>query len=355
MIRWPLKNRATPIGVDLGASSVKLVQLSADRRQLVEAVRWDLPPEDASAQGPAPPESFIEALRQARRNRNFRGRDAVVCLGRNELFLQNLRVPKVTGQELDRLVEQEAAGRVPFALTDTEIRYLEAADIRHGESTLREVILCACHRPELERMLEIIEGADLNPVAVDIESNAIVRSYARQFRRDEDRHVRSMLVHVGYSGTGVVIAEGDQTLFVKYIGVGGRDLDEAVAKHLQMSFVEASALRRHNGDRRADQQDPEVAQSIGDATRPIVEKLIHEISLCIRYHSVTFRGKPLMRMVLGGGEANDTLREVLSRRLDLKCEIFDPLRNLGNLPRTLRQGQWDIATGLALREVDSVS
>jgi type IV pilus assembly protein PilM len=152
-----------------------------------------------------------------------------------------------------------------------------------------------------------------------------------------------------------VIVEGDHTLFVKYIDIGGRDFDDAVAQHLDMPKNEAIALRRNNGDRRADQQDEEVAQSVAEATRPVFEKLISELSLCIRYHSVTFRGKPLMRAVLGGGEANESLCNLLSRRLDLPCDLLAPLREFSEQTRSQRAGQWDVAAGLALREAGATS
>ena len=354
MIRSLLKNRYSPIGVDLGSHSVKLVQFTADRKQLIDAVRWDLPANKAvTGDAKVKSAALVDALKQARRNRAFRGRDVVLCLGHDQLFLQNIRVPKSDESDLNRLVQQEAAGRVPYSVSETEIRYLKAAEVRHGDSTLQEVILCACHRPALEQTLQVIEQADLRPVAVDIESNALVRAYVRQFRRDDDRSKRSMLVNIGQSATVAVIAEGDHTLFVKHIDVGGKQFDAAVANHLQMTLTEASALRRNNGDRRADQQDPEVAESMAEATRPGVEKLISELAHCIRYHSVTFRGKPLIRMVLGGGEANETLREILGRRLDLACELFTPLRNFESQVRSTRSGQWDVATGLALREVEA--
>ena len=353
MIRLLPKKRYGPIGVDLGACSVKLVQLSADHKNLVEAVRWDLPPADPSKKNGPPAEALVDALKQARRHRKFRGRDAVVCLGRNELFLQNVRVAKASDDELPRLVQQEAAGRVPYSVAETEIRFLEAAEVRHGDSTLREVILCACHRPVLDELLRVVEEADLHPIAVDIESNALVRSYLRQYRRDEDRLKRSMLVHIGHSGTAVVITEGDHTLFAKYVDIGGQDFDAAVAQQLQMRTTDAAALRRNNGDRRADQQDPEVAQSITDATRPVVDKLVSELSHCVRYHSVTFRGKPLMRMVLGGGEASDSLRELLTKRLDLACDLFAPLRDFASQTRGTRPGQWDVAAGLAMRTTEA--
>jgi type IV pilus assembly protein PilM len=203
----------------------------------------------------------------------------------------------------------------------------------------------------LERSLEIIERAGLKPVAVDVEPAALLRGYARQFRRDEDRELRTLLVHVGHARTMVVIAQGDDILFLKYIDVGGRQFDEAVARRLEMLPAEATALRKHNGDRRADQQDPEVARGVADGVRPVVERLANELSMCVRYHSVTFRGQPLVRLLLGGGEATQPLLDALSPRLNLKCELSDPLRGYTAALPPGRKGQWDVAAGLALREL----
>src|SRR5215471_10126459 len=102
-----------------------------------------------------------------------------------------------------------------------------------------------------------------------------------------------MFVHIGTASTVVVIARGPEPWFVKYIELGGRQLDEAVANQLKMDLEEAGNLRRHNGDRRADQQDREVARTVQQSTRPVVEKLAAELAMCVRYHSVTFRGQPI--------------------------------------------------------------
>jgi type IV pilus assembly protein PilM len=192
----------------------------------------------------------------------------------------------------------------------------------------------------------------LRPVGVDVEPCAIVRSYLTQYRRDEDRQQRAMFVHMGYHSTAVVITKGDDPLFVKYLDFGGKQCDESVAKHLSMELSDAAALRRNNGDRRADMQDPEIAASINEGVRPVVERLANELSMCIRYHSVTFRGQPLVRLVLGGGEASPSLLEALAKRLALKCELSDPMRHFPNQLHLGRKGQWDVAVGLALRPVD---
>ncbi len=192
----------------------------------------------------------------------------------------------------------------------------------------------------------------MRPVSVDTEPAALLRCYVKQFRRDADRTQRAMFVHFGGSCSVVVIARGEDALFVKYLDIGGRNMDEALARHLQMDIEQAASLRRNNGDRRLDQQDPEVARTVAEATRPVIEKLASELALCTRYHNVTFRGQPLSRVVIGGGESSAELVEMLAGRLETKCELGDPLRSFDTPGPGGRKGQWDIATGLALREVE---
>ncbi len=345
------RGRCSPIGVDIGSQSVKLLQLSADGTSVHEAVRWEIAPAP-SADAALRDRQVAEAIRAATAGRRFRGRDAVFCVGPEQLFVQNIRVPATTATDLNRVVRSEAAGRLPFSSEEAEIRFLPAAEVRQGDSVKREVIVLACHRPVLQRMLDIAEQTRLRPVAIDVEPTALLRCYAKQFRRDDDRQRRLMLVSIGASATRVVIARGTEVLLIKYIDFGGRQLDAAVAHHLEMSIDEAAALRRHNGDRRADQRDPEVARSIHEACRPALDRLASELALCVRYYSVTFRGQPLAQIVLGGGEAQQSIADWLSSHLGVPCELGNPLRCCRQATLPGRIGQWDVAMGLALKELN---
>ena len=350
MVARFFKRRRGPIGVDVGTRTVKLLQFDADHSRVCEAARWDLPTgptgDDPAVYAPG----VIQAINHAREGRDFRGREAVFCVSSGDLFAQNIRVPQLSGPELSKVVCAEAARRLPFAGDQAEIRYLEAADIRQGDAARREVILLACHRPALERILQVAEQAGLRPVAIDVQPGALLRCYARQFRRDEDNQQRAMFVNLGASSTTVVIARGSAALFVKYVDVGGVHLDRAVAGHLKMKLDAAAALRRHNGDRRTDQRDPEITRSIAESIRPVLDRLSNELSMCIRYYSVTFRGRPLERIVVGGGEATESVVQWLDDRIDAPCELGDPLRSFQKPDSRGRIGQWDIAAGLALRQ-----
>src|SRR5262245_65050578 len=186
MIRWLRRRRFSPIGIDLGARSIKLVQLTGDRSRLVDAARVELPLLGEKSTIEEQGARLADGLKKGLEGRAFKGRDAVICLNDKQMFLQSVRVPKQTGAELDRAVSQEAAGRIPFGVEEAEIRYLESADVRQGDAVLREVVVFACQRTALKQVLDVVETARLSPVGVDVEPAALVRSYAAQFRREDD-------------------------------------------------------------------------------------------------------------------------------------------------------------------------
>jgi type IV pilus assembly protein PilM len=292
---------------------------------------------------------MVAALREAREGRKFRGKSAVLCLGPQQLFVQNVRVVRPVSGSLDVAVRQEVESRLPFPLNEAELRYLEAADVRQGDAVRREVIAMACHKPQLDRVLQIVEDAGLRPVGVEVEATALLRCYRSQYRRDEDHEQRTLYVHMGSASTAVLITQGSDILLFKYLDIGGRQLDAAIARHLKMDPADAWSLRRNAGDRRADQQDPDIVRSISEATRPVIDRLVNELAMCTRYHSVTFRGQPLKRMVIAGGEATPALVDKLAVHLDIKSELGDPFRAIEATALQGRRSQWDVALGLAMK------
>ena len=124
MITRLSKNRFGPIGVDVGSRSVKLVQFTEDGSRLLESSRWDMTQTEETPDEESVIAQTADAIGQALEGRAFKGRDVVLCLNDRQLFLQNIRVPRADAATLDRSVQQEAAGRVPYPVADVEIRYL---------------------------------------------------------------------------------------------------------------------------------------------------------------------------------------------------------------------------------------
>ena len=106
--------------------------------------------------------------------------------------------------------------------------------------------------------------------------------------------------------------------------------------------------------------DASARQTVVDAVSSTAEELAREISLCLRYFTVTFRGKRVERAVFSGGEAYENiLLNVLRRQLTVEIEVAQPLRGYDlsserehiNLAADRRGAlcEWAVAVGLGLK------
>ncbi len=344
MIALLTRRRYTPIALDLGSHSVKLLQLSGDRRRVVAAALvnirtgWAGPELDENEKRRRIAETLADA--------GFRGREAVLALSGRDLVVVNVRVSG-QGPVSEQLVHQELAGRLPFVLDQAEVRFLKAGQVQHPDGVKQELIVLASPKERIRQRIQFAESLGLVPVGLAAEPLALLRCAAGGFRRKEDRHQCFLLVHVGAHSSLVAVAQGEQPRVIKYLPWGGNALDEMVAEKLGLSVEEAASLRRYHGERRTDRQDPELRRRVQEALHPMYEKLAGELSLCIRYHSITYRSQNVRRIVLGGGEAQEPLAQFLQEHLQLPCRLIDPLPGRAHPALRSHPEQWDLAAGLA--------
>ena len=77
MLNWLAQRRYSPIGIDVGARSIKLVQFTGDRSRLVEAARVELAPLPEQATPEQQAARISEGLRRGLQGREFHGREVV--------------------------------------------------------------------------------------------------------------------------------------------------------------------------------------------------------------------------------------------------------------------------------------
>ena len=300
--------RPLPIGVDIGLTTVRLLQLSGAPRDLrvMDAARLAIPQEVRSRPGAAARVRSCEAVRGAVRKGKFRGREAVMALAPSEVAARNIRLPKMSDEELATAVNWEAQNKFPFDTATAVIQFLRAGEVRQGDRVLDEVILLAAPRAEVENAIRLASEAGLDLVSLDAKPCAMFRGFERYLQRRADSSVVTVLADLG-AQTTVVIARGRDIEFLKTIPIGGATLNRAVAECLDMAPAEAEGLRRHLGTHRGgdDEAADQVARTVADAIRPHLEDLANEIGLCLRYHSVTFRAPRPQAITFSGGESNN--------------------------------------------------
>jgi type IV pilus assembly protein PilM len=352
-----------PIGVDIGHDSVKLLQLEVrENRLAVRAAARRMMEISGAATARNPAELIspqaAHAVREMLSGNNFAGRSAVAALPRHIVHVKNLRLPLMPGSELAAVVQFEAKSIFPFDSDEAHVDFLAAGEVRHGADVRQEVIVLAARHADVDRYLEQLNRTGLIIDSLDVELCSLYRTVERFVRRREDEQEVHVLIDLGATCSQVLIGKGRDISFFKAIEIGGSDFNVAVSKKLGISPDEARALRRRLwGPADVTAQDP-VRHAVLDSTRSTMENLAKEISLCLRYHSVTFRGQRPVRIRLGGGEGGDPqLLAILGAMLPVPIEPGRPLfsvdcQAMRGFDRNSPSGEWALALGLGLKRTE---
>jgi type IV pilus assembly protein PilM len=357
------RSQVHPIGLDIGHDSVKMIQLerAGGKLSVLGAARAALP-----AEARAEPERRLAlaagVIRQLLRQRSFRGRRVVAALPREFVHVRNLRLPVMPDTDLIEAIRAEARGMFPFDPAEAQLQFLPAGEVRHGNEVRQEVILVAARHRDVDGFVAALGDAGVVLEALDVEPCAMYRAVDRYIRRRDDENEVHVLVDVGAQLSQVVIGRGREISFVKSIEIGGRHLQEAVSRKLGISMDEAQALRKRLTDPTdtvlldvPPEEKDAVRQAAHDATRGAIEALGREISRCLRYYAVTFRGPRPTRLRLIGGEAADPqLLSILNKLLAIPAEVAQPLLSLdtSRMIAADRKGscaEWGVALGLSLK------
>ena len=350
-----------PIGVDLGDSSVKLLQLQHERGSLrvVDAARepFSTP---LSECGDGRREVIASAVRNAIRAHGFIAARCVASLPPSDMLMRTMRTAPIPDQELDSGCRWEAAQRFELDIEDLEAGWLRAGEVVQGDVVRDEILLLAGRRACITSTLDALHEAGLQPIAVDTPFTAVARCFGRSLRRNSDSETVQMVLDVGAATTDVVVIRGNAIAFIKSIPIGGRRLTQAVADALKLDYRAAEDLRRErmssaNGE--TSSADRRVNRAMFQAVRSYLHDIAEEASLCLRYYSVTFRGARPQRLLLVGGDALEPgLVDVMSDVLKIDVQVGRPLdsidRSSVNFELERRESpmpQWAVACGLSLR------
>ncbi len=338
------------IGLDWAGQAVRLVQLDHAGHEVLRVAEHRLTPgSNGSTFQEGHWQDCVRVLRRMWREGGFVGRDVCVGLQPGEIFLQNIRLPQEV-PDVDAAVCQEMASRLPLPLEQVEMRYIVVGSIRQGEAQRQEVIVFSCRREVIERKLALVEEAGLRCQGIDVHPAALLRCYRAQLRREADRTHPLALVSIHENGTLLVVATHDQPLFVKALDLAPRHFDEAVSRALGLSLEEAASLRRHHGDRRQEGRDPELVAAIHQALLGPLGRLAAEMTMCLRYCSVTFRNQAAREVILSGVEATPEHAELFAQDLGIPVRCGNPFLPFRHSVKGEVLGRWDIGVGLALWE-----
>lgn len=391
--------QVSPIVVDFGHASLKLLQITTGATPSIVAIA-ELPiPEEHRADASARRRWVAERLPTLLKSRPFKGRRVVFSPYASEMVVQHVQVNPAEGVEPFEQAKVQLQARLGQS-GDLVIRTRQVAEVPRDGQLRQEHLCVAIGRDEVMRTVDLFRRLRLQVVGVHDGVSSAVRAFDHLHRREGDESRRTLYIDLGWSHTRVAIAHGTETVFGKSIPLGGKqfagrsvvdELDPDLAALLGDVGVE-SAMHANSGrvgaddgeavhpafarmqakraaapdasiveDRRTGRPAAGLGPRVGPASSlaagEAIESLGHELAMCIRYYQSTFPEKPLERAIFIGGEARRTdLCQSIARMLRLPAQLGDPLARLGGLDRSgLPAGPhpgWAVACGLCAAPTD---
>jgi type IV pilus assembly protein PilM len=344
----------TVIGLDIGSSAVKAVELKASGKVFrVVAFAMEPLPADAIVDGAIIDAGAVaDAVRRLfESNKAFKSKEVCASLSGNAVIVKKITLPVMTQTELDESIYWEAEQYIPFDIQDVNLDY-QILDPGTGPDSRgsMSVLLVAAKKEKIGDYVGVIAQAGRTPVVVDVDAFALQNAYEANYGLEPGRVV--VLLNAGASAINVNILQGDQSVFTRDISMGGNAYTEAVQKELDVPYELAEELKK------GIPVDGATFEDARPVLRAVTESVLLEIQKTFDFYKASAASDQINRIVVSGGASRvEDFRELLQQRFGTPVEEFDPFRTVSWNPKTLGAASAEVAAsaavavGLALRRV----
>ena len=347
-------NSKQVIGLDIGASSIKVVQLAQSKKgtELKTFGVLPLAPEVIVDGAIMDAEVVVDTIKQAVKEFKAKGKYAAISVAGHSVIVKKIIVADMSRQELEGAIETEAQQYIPFDIEDVNVDFQILESNESLESGEMAILLVAVKKEKVEEHIQLIREASLDPIVVDVDAFALENAYELNYELDPDLVVG--LVDIGASTMNINILQDGVSSFVRDISIGGDQYTEAIQKEFNVSFDVAERLKRG-------QLVEDISQ---DDVLAIVNTVSDDIAVEIQRSFDFFRASTMDvavdKLYLAGGcSLFGGIDRFFEEKLGVQVEIFNPFRNI-KVPRRFDKDyiesiapQAAVAVGLALRRLET--
>jgi type IV pilus assembly protein PilM len=351
-----LKAKAPPlVGCDISSSSVKMVEISEERRNVYRVERYAIEPlpKDTVVDGNiANIEAAGEAIKRAHKALGSRIRNVALALPGAAVITKKVILPAGQREEdMEIQVQGEANQYIPFSLDEVNLDFQILGPAPSGEDEV-EVLIAASRKEKIEDRVAAAEAAGLKTVVMDVESYAaqcafelICGGSAGISESDV-----TVVVDIGATVTRVTVVHNGQTVYTREQQIGGNTLTQDIARQFDMPPEEAEAAKRVGN----------LPENYGpDVLQPFNEKIVLEVQRALQFFFTSTQFNKVDHILLTGGCAMlDGLEEMVAQRTQVHTVVANPFANMALSskikPRqlTIDAPSLMVACGLAMRRFD---
>jgi type IV pilus assembly protein PilM len=348
------RGKKSMVGVDIGSSSVKAVELQGRGNDLqLLSLGFEALESDSVVDGQIIELNAVSnAISNIFNEHKIKTTQVAAGVNGHSVIVKNIVLPQMSEGELQESFAWHAEEHIPFDISDVNLDY-HVMD-RSGDAI--HVLMAACKRDKVANLKQTIQLAGKQPTVIDVDAFALQNCYELNYDPQPGQVVA--LLNIGASTTNINILNGVRSVFTRDATFGGNQYTSLLQKELGLTFDQAESVKRG-------MPLPEGAEvrDVGPIMDTVSDILALEIQKTMDFYRATVEdGESAVQKILvsGGGSKLTGLADFLARRFEVSVEMFDPFRKIkvdarGFDPDYMREivPEMAIAVGLALRGVDA--
>lgn len=355
------KKEGSVLGVDIGSSSLKVVQLRKEKGQAILETYGELSlgPYGDGEIGQAtslPQEQIAESLKDLLREAKVTTTSCGVSIPFARSLLTLVELPyRADPKEQKTIIELEARKYIPVPMSEVQLDWFivpAAEEAQFGaESTpsvsrqgKMDVLLVAVHNDELSMLQGVVAGAGLSATFYEIEIFSTIRAVV-------DEQVKPvMVIDIGAASTKTYVIERGVVALSHSVSTGSQDITRAIAISGNVSIAAAEELKKKEG--------------LGDggalgSPELVFSRIFSEVRRVLMQYETAHK-KPITSIIFtGGGGVTKELGAYAKRIFSIDVHVADPFKKT-EAPAFMRPvleeigPEFAVAVGLALRKLDEI-
>ncbi len=333
------KKQFSFVGVDIGASSMKMVELTKERGRPRLRTYGSVSLTGLLEQESEENEKiFIELGKKLLREAHIQTRLAVTALPMYAVFSSVIQLPKLKPKEMQEAVKWEAKKVIPLPLEEMILDWKIIHEKNPLDPHSTRVLLTSAPKKLIQKYVDRFGKMGLKLLSLETEAFALIRSLIG----NDTSTV--MMIDFGDRTTNIMIVSDGVPILSRSIEQGGREITTLLARQTGLVLEKAE-------DYKKDLRDA-LTQEIKEALTPVIDEIKYSFTLYENQHK-----KKIEKVILtGGSSVFPGLTEHLSEALFLKTYLGNPWarliypEDLGSLLQAVGPSM-SVAVGLAMREM----
>ena len=309
------------IGIDIGTSSVKILEIQESKKNFyLKNFGIAKVPRETVVNGMViNADPVIEAIREIISRRNIKTKNVVLSISGHPVIVKKIGLPVMSDEQLEESIPFEVQQYIPFALEEVNLDF-QILGPSEDKRDQMSVMLVAAKKAMINEYLNLISTAGLNTVVVDIDVFALENMFEFNYPTELDKNVA--LIDIGASVININVLRGGISAFTRDVFIGGYQITEDIQRQMNVTYDQAENLKL---GKEAEGVSQETAKSL---VQKSTLSIIGEIQRSLDFFS-SQTSHDVNKIYLGGGVMKTPqLINLIQERTGIPTESVDPLKSI---------------------------